>query len=61
MSVQLYAAVQRAQQRCPWAVGNMWRGRNNFFLHQEIRGSLGAVLNDLHHHAERENQQKPNA
>jgi hypothetical protein len=44
-----------------WAIGNLWCGRNSFFLHQEIRGSLGAVLNDLHHHAERENQQKPNA
>jgi hypothetical protein len=44
-----------------WAIGNLWRGKNSFFLHQEIRGSLGAVLNDLHHHAERENQQKPNA
>jgi hypothetical protein len=44
-----------------WAVGNLWRGRNNFFLHQEIRRSLGAVLNDLHHHDEREIKQKPNA
>jgi hypothetical protein len=35
-----------------WAIGNLWRGRDSFFLHQEIRGSLGAVLNDLHHHAE---------
>jgi hypothetical protein len=32
-----------------WAVGNLWRGRNSFF-HQEIRGSLGVVFNDLHHH-----------
>jgi hypothetical protein len=44
-----------------WAVGNLWRGRNSFFFHQEIRGSLDAVLNDLHHHAERGNKQKPNA
>jgi hypothetical protein len=44
-----------------WAVGNLWHGRNNFFFHQEIRGSLGVVFNDLHHHAERGNKQKPNA
>jgi hypothetical protein len=44
-----------------WAVGDLWCGRNSFFLHQEIRSSLGTVLNDLHHHAERENKQKPNA
>jgi hypothetical protein len=44
-----------------WAIGNLWHGRNDFFLHQEIHGSLDVVLNDLHHHAERENQQKPNA
>jgi hypothetical protein len=44
-----------------WAIRNLWHGRNNFFLHQEIRESLGAVLNDLHHHAERGNKQKPNA
>jgi hypothetical protein len=38
MSTQLYAAVQRAHQQCPaLGVGNLWRGRNNFFLHQEIR------------------------
>jgi hypothetical protein len=34
-----------------WAIGNLWHGRNIFFLHQKIHGSLGAVLNDLHHHA----------
>jgi hypothetical protein len=37
-----------------WAVGNLWRGRSSFFLHQEIHQSLGAMLNDLHHHAEQE-------
>jgi hypothetical protein len=40
------------------AVGNLWRGRSSFFLHQEIHRSLGAVLNDLHHHAEQEKQAK---
>jgi hypothetical protein len=45
----------------PWVIGNLWHGRDSFFLHQEIRGSLGAALNDLHHHAERENRQKTNA
>jgi hypothetical protein len=44
-----------------WAIGNLWCGRNNFFLHQKVCGSLGAVLNDLHHHAERGNKQKLNA
>jgi hypothetical protein len=44
-----------------WAIENLRRGRDSFFLHQEIRGSLSVVLNNLHHHAERENQQKPNA
>jgi hypothetical protein len=34
MSVQLYAAVHSSAQH--WAIGNLWRGRNNFFLHQEI-------------------------
>jgi hypothetical protein len=34
-----------------WAVGNPWRGRSSFLLHQEILRSLDAVLNDLHHHA----------
>jgi hypothetical protein len=42
-----------------WAVGNLWCGRSSFLLHQEIHRSLGAVLNDLHHHAEQENKQKP--
>jgi hypothetical protein len=44
-----------------WAIGNLWHGRSSFLLHQEIHQSLGAVLNDLHHHAERENKQKPKA
>jgi hypothetical protein len=44
-----------------WAVGNPWRGRSSFFLHQEIPRSLSAVLNNLHHHAEPENKQKPKA
>jgi hypothetical protein len=37
-----------------WAVGNLWRRKSSFFLHQEIHQSLGAVLNDLHHHAKQE-------
>jgi hypothetical protein len=62
MCVQLYAAVRRAQQQCPAQGGwNLWCGRSSFFLHHEIHQSLGAVLNDLHHHAERENKQKPKA
>jgi hypothetical protein len=40
------------------AVGNLWHGRGSFLLHQEIRQSLGAVLNDLHHHAEQEKKAK---
>jgi hypothetical protein len=44
-----------------WAVGNLWRGRSSFLLHQEILRSLGVVLNDLHHHAEQENKQNPKA
>jgi hypothetical protein len=36
------------------AVGSLWRGRSSFFLHHKIHRSLGAMLNDLHHHAERE-------
>jgi hypothetical protein len=42
-------------------VGNLWCGISSFFLHHEIHQSLGAVLYDLHHHAERENKQKPKA
>jgi hypothetical protein len=41
-----------------WAVGNLWRRRSSFFIYQEIHQSLGAVLNDLHHHAEQEEQAK---
>jgi hypothetical protein len=55
MSAWLYTVVQRAQQQCPaLAVGNLWRVRGSFLLHQEIHQSLGTVLNDLHHHAEQE-------
>jgi hypothetical protein len=36
-------------------------GGRNFFLHHKILQSVGAVLNDLHHHAEQENKRKPNA
>jgi hypothetical protein len=43
------------------AVGNLWCGRSSFFLNHEIHQSLGAVLKDFHHHAERENKQKPKA
>jgi hypothetical protein len=43
-----------------WAVGNLRCGRSSF-LHQEIHQSLGAVLHDLHHHAEQENKHKPKA
>jgi hypothetical protein len=52
--------VHRSNAR-HWAVGNLWRGRSSFFLHQEIHQSLGTVLNDMHHHAEQENKQKPKA
>jgi hypothetical protein len=44
-----------------WAVGNLWRRIGSFLFHQKIHRSPGAVLDDLHHHAERENKQKPNA
>jgi hypothetical protein len=44
-----------------WTVGNPWRGGSGFLLHQEILQGHGAVLNDLHHHAEQENKQKPKA
>jgi hypothetical protein len=55
MSVQLYAAVRHAQQQCPVQDGwNLWCGGSNFFLYHEIHQSLGVVLNDLHHHVERE-------
>jgi hypothetical protein len=40
------------------AVGNLWHGRGSFLLHQEISRSLGAVLDDLYHHAEQEEQNK---
>jgi hypothetical protein len=39
------------------AVGNLWRERGSFLLHQEIHRSLSVVLNDLHHHAEQKNKQ----
>jgi hypothetical protein len=44
-----------------WAVGSPWCGRSSFLLHQEIFQSLSAMLNDLYHHAEQENKQKPKA
>jgi hypothetical protein len=43
------------------AAGYSWRGECSFFLHHEILQGVGAVLNDLHHHAEQESKQKPKA
>jgi hypothetical protein len=40
-----------------WAVRNLRCGRSSLLLHQEIHRSLGAMLDDLHHHAEQENKQ----
>jgi hypothetical protein len=34
-----------------WAIGNLRCGGSSFSLHRKIHRSLGAVLNDLHHHA----------
>jgi hypothetical protein len=62
MSAQLYAAVQRAQQQCPAQGG--WEPmawKKQLLPPPQIHQSLGVVLNDLHHHAERENKQKPKA
>jgi hypothetical protein len=58
--VQARAAAQRAQQQPSHrAVRYSWRERGSFLLHQEIHRNLDVVLNDLHHHAEQENKQKP--
>jgi hypothetical protein len=43
------------------AAGYSWHEGCSFFLHHKIRRGVGAVLNDLHHHAEQENKQKPKA
>jgi hypothetical protein len=40
------------------AVGRSWHGGCNLLLHHEILRSFGAVLDDPHHHVERENKQK---
>jgi hypothetical protein len=40
------------------AVGHSWRGGCNILFHHEILQSFGAVLDDPHHHVERENKQK---
>jgi hypothetical protein len=62
MSARLYAVVQRAQQQHPALSGwELMAWKKHFLLHQEILRSLGVVLNDLHHHAEQENKQKPKA
>jgi hypothetical protein len=34
-----------------WATGNLRCGGSSFSLHRKVNRSLGAVLNDLHHHA----------
>jgi hypothetical protein len=39
-------------------VGHSWRGGRNLLLHHEILRSFGVVLDDPHHHAERENKRK---
>jgi hypothetical protein len=44
-----------------WVTGNLRCGGSSFSLHREVYRSLGAVLNDLHHHAWARKQQKPNA
>jgi hypothetical protein len=36
------------------AVGRSWRGGCNLLLHHEILRGFGVVLDDPHHHAERE-------
>jgi hypothetical protein len=62
MSTQLYAAVQRPQQQCP-ALGG-WEPvawKKQLLPPPGNPLMFSAVLNDLHHHAERENKQKPNA
>jgi hypothetical protein len=61
MSALLYAVVQRVQQQAR-------TGRSETCGVEETTSSstrtfvdVGAVLNDLHHHAERGCKQKPNA
>jgi hypothetical protein len=34
-----------------WAIGNLLCGGSSFSLHRKIYRNLGAMLNDLHHHA----------
>jgi hypothetical protein len=54
-----YAAARHAQQQSRvGAVGRSWREGCNLLLHHEILRSFGMVLDDPHHHAERENKQK---
>jgi hypothetical protein len=40
------------------AVGHSWRGGCNLLFHHEILRSFGVVLDDPHHHTEREIKQK---
>jgi hypothetical protein len=40
------------------AVEHSWRGGRNLLLHHKIFQSFGAVLDDPHHHVERENKRK---
>jgi hypothetical protein len=43
------------------AVGAPWHGRRNLFLTQEILGGQVVVLNNLNHHVEQGNREKPKA
>jgi hypothetical protein len=61
MSTQLYAAVLRAQQQCLALSGWEPVAWKKQLLPPPGNPSLGAVLHDLHHHAERGNKKKPNA
>jgi hypothetical protein len=40
------------------AVGHSWLGGCNLLFHHEILRSFGVVLDDPHHHTEREIKQK---
>jgi hypothetical protein len=40
------------------AVERSWHGGCNLLLHHEVLQSFGVVLDDPHHHVERENKQK---